>query len=61
VVLNRPAEPAAKTIHENFHLINCLFSDEIGALAATAANVSKVDLDNCAVGGKNNYWKMVTQ
>ncbi len=33
-------KPAAKTIHDKFCLLNCLFSDEIGALAATAEDLS---------------------
>ncbi len=52
-------KPAAKTIHKKFHLLNCLFSDEIGALAATAENVSWADLDTGAVGGNSLYWMVV--
>ncbi len=54
-------KPAAKTIHDKFRLLNCLFSDEIGALAASAETVSRADLDNGTVGGKSNYWKVVAQ
>ena len=52
-------KPSAKTIHDKFRLLNCLFSDEIGALAATAEDVSRVDLDTGAVGGNSSYWKVV--
>jgi hypothetical protein len=52
-------KPAAKTIHDKFCLLNCLFSDEIGALAATAEDVSQADLDTGAVGGNSLYWKVV--
>ncbi len=55
------AKPAAKTIHDKFRLLNCLFSDEIGTLSASAETVSRADLDNGAVGGKSNYWKVVAQ
>ena len=53
------SKPAAKTIHDKFRLLNCLFSDEIGQLAATAENVTRADLDNGAVGGNSDYWKLV--
>jgi hypothetical protein len=59
--LEQTAKPAAKTIHDKFHLLNCLFGNEIGALAASAETVSRADLDNGAVGGKSNYWKTVAQ
>ncbi len=52
---------AAKTIHDKFCLLNCLCSDEIGALAITAEDVSRTDLDTGAVGGNSNYWKVVEQ
>ncbi len=52
-------KPAAKTIHDKFHLLNCLFSDEIGALAATAEDVCRADLDTGTVGGNSLYWKVV--
>jgi hypothetical protein len=48
-------------IHDKFHFLNCLFSDEIGALAASAEAVFRAYLDNGAVGGNSNYWKMVPQ
>jgi hypothetical protein len=54
-------KPAAKTIHDKFCLLNCLFSEEIGALAASAKTVSRADLDNGEVGGKSNHWKVVAQ
>jgi hypothetical protein len=50
-----PTEPSAKTIYDKFRLLNCLFSDEIGALAATAEDVSRADLDTSAVGGNSSY------
>ncbi len=53
------SKPAAKTIHDKFRLLNCLFSDEIGALAATAEDVSWADLDTGAVGGNSLHWKVV--
>jgi hypothetical protein len=59
--VEQATKPAAKTIHDKFRLLNCLFSDEIGALAASAETVSRADLDNGAVGGKSNYWKVVAQ
>ncbi len=59
--VEQAAKPAAKTIHDKFCLLNCLFSDEIGALAASAKTVSRADLDNGAVEGKSNCWKMVAQ
>ncbi len=57
--LSASSKPAAKTTHDKFHLLNCLFSDEIGALAATAEGVSRADLDTGAVGGNSSYWKVV--
>jgi hypothetical protein len=39
--------------------LNCLFSDEVGATAASAEAVSRADLDNGAVGGNSNYWNLV--
>jgi hypothetical protein len=54
-------KPAAKIIHDNFCLLNCLFSDEIGALAATAEDVSRTDLDTGAIGGNCTYWMLVEQ
>jgi hypothetical protein len=54
-----PTKLSAKTIHDKFRLLNCLFSDEIGALAATAEDVSRADLDTGAVGGNSSYWKVV--
>jgi hypothetical protein len=59
--VEQATKPVAKTKHDKFCLLNCLFSDEIGALTASAETVSRVDLDNGAVGGKSNYWKMVAQ
>jgi hypothetical protein len=52
-------KPAAKTIHDKFRLLNCLFSDEVGATAASAEAVSRADLDNGAVGGNSYYWNLV--
>jgi hypothetical protein len=54
-------KPSAKTIHDKFRLLNCLFSDEVGALAATADDVSRADMDTGAVGGNSTYWKLVEQ
>ena len=53
------SKPAAKSIHDKFRLLNCLFSDEIGALATTAEDASRADLDTGAVGGNSLYWKVV--
>jgi hypothetical protein len=52
--LSASNKPAAKTIHDKLHLCNCLFSDEIGALAATAEDVSRADLDTGAVVGNSS-------
>jgi hypothetical protein len=52
-------KPAAITIHDKFCLLNCLFSNEIGALAAISENASRANLDTCAVGGNSLYWKVV--
>jgi hypothetical protein len=57
--LSASSKPAAKTIHDKFCLLNCLFSDEIGALAATEGDVSRADLDTGAVGGNSSYWKVL--
>ncbi len=57
--LSASSKPAAKTIHNKFRLLNCLFSDEIGALAATTEDVSRADLDTGAIGGNSSYWKVV--
>jgi hypothetical protein len=59
--LSASNKPAAKTIHDKFRLLNCLFSDEVGALAATADDVSRADMDAGAVGGNSTYWKLVEQ
>ncbi len=53
------SKPAAKTIHDKFRLLNCLFSDEVGQHAATAENVTRAELDNGAVVGNSAYWKLV--
>jgi hypothetical protein len=57
--LSASSKPDAKTIHNKFRLLNCLFGDEIGALAATTEDVSRADLDTGAVGGNSSYWKVV--
>jgi hypothetical protein len=36
------AKPAAKTIHDKFDLLNGLFSDEVGAAAASAASAEAI-------------------
>jgi hypothetical protein len=59
--VEQETKPTAKMIHNKFHFLNCLLSDEIGALAASAEAVFRAYLDNGAVGGNSNYWKMVAQ
>jgi hypothetical protein len=46
VSVEEAAKSAAKTIHDKFCLLNSLFSDEVGATAASAKAVSRVVLDN---------------
>ena len=55
VVEQASSKPAAKTIHDKFRLLNCLFSDEVGQHAATAENVTRAELDIGAVGRNSAY------
>ncbi len=48
-----------KIIHCRFHLISCLFSDDLGTAANTSDDVNRLALDSGAVGVNSKFWKLV--
>jgi hypothetical protein len=52
-----PATPE-KTVHVNFHPINCIFSDDLFQFAQEADNVDRAALDSGAVGYNSTYRKL---
>jgi hypothetical protein len=53
-----PTPKPQKTIHVCFHLINCLFSDELASSAGNADEVDRAALDTGAVGDNSAFWKL---
>jgi hypothetical protein len=50
-----------KTVHCRFRLLNCIFSDELGALADRSEDVDRAALDSGLVGDNSIYWKLVEE
>ena len=49
-----------RTIHDKFRLVNVLFSDELGSLAASSSNVATCqELDSGNIGADSMFWKTV--
>ena len=49
-----------RTIHDKFWLVNVLFSDELGSLAASSSNVATCqELDSGNIGPDSTFWKTV--
>ena len=44
-------------VHDNFYIINCLFSEENDALAAGIEDITREDLDTGVVSSDRTYWK----
>ena len=50
-----------KTVHCRFRLLNCIFSDELGALTDRSEDVDQAALDSGLVGDNSIYWKLVEE
>ena len=52
-----PTAKPQKMVDVRFHLINCLFSDELSSTANSADYVDRAALDAGAVGSKSSFWR----
>jgi hypothetical protein len=50
-----------KTVHCRFRLLNCIFSDELAALADRSEDVDRAALDSGLVGDNRIFWKLVEE
>jgi hypothetical protein len=50
-----------KTVYCRFQLLNCIFSDELGALTDRSEDVDQAALDSGLVGDNSIYWKLVEE